>query len=105
MNEPAFLEAARVFGERIVESGKTTDERVKLAVRLALARDPKPKEVQVLKDAANRYTQAYRANPAEAQELIKVGLAPRKKLDEAEVAAWTMICSTLFNLDEFLTQH
>lgn len=105
LNEPAFLEASRVFGERIVASAKTTPERARFAFRQALGRDPKPQEAKIVIDAAKRYEAGYRANPAEAQELIKVGLKPVKKLDPAEVATWTMISSTLFNLDEFLTQH
>lgn len=105
LNEPAFLEAARVFGERLVSHSKDNAARTKEAFRLALGRAPSAAELALIQNAAKRYEATYRANPEEAKELIAVGLAPKKGLDSAEVATWTMIASTLFNLDEFLTQH
>ncbi len=106
MNEPGFLEAARVFGERIVATEKSTPDRLRFAFETAVCRAPTAAEQKVLLAAANRYLDHYRADPDEAEALRHVGIYPRRnELPAPEVAAWMLIGSTLINLDEFLTQH
>jgi hypothetical protein len=47
----------------------------------------------------------YIANPAEAEELLKVGESiVDDKLSKPELAAWTMLCNQLMNLDEVLNK-
>ena len=80
--------------------------RLRLAFRLALGHDPKSAESDTLLGSYHRYLAHYTADPADAAELVKVGMTPPDpKLPVPELAAWTLVCSTLFNLDEFLTQH
>ena len=44
---------------------------------------------------------AYRAAPEAAEALAKVGSHPQAPdLDRVEVAAWTMVLSTMMNFDE-----
>ena len=106
MNEPAFMEAARVFGERLVKSKLSPNDRIKYAFNLALGRDPSKIEQTILLGAAVRYESRYKTDLKDATELAKVGLAPiSPNLPKDQVATWTMIASTIFNLDEFLTQH
>ena len=106
MNEPAFMESARVFGERIVKSKKSPIDRVRFAFTVALGRKPSPVEEKILLRAANRYESKYRSDAKDADQLSTVGLAPKTPgLPKDEVATWTMIANTIFNLDEFLTQH
>ena len=41
-----------------------------------------------------------------AQKLLSVGESPRKtRIDAAELAAWTMVASTILNLDETITKQ
>jgi mono/diheme cytochrome c family protein len=106
MNEPAFMEASRVFGERLVKSKMTPAERISYAFNLALGRNPSKVEQTILLSAAQRYEARYKQSPKDAEELTSVGLAPMAKdLPKDQVATWTMIASTIFNLDEFLSQH
>lgn len=106
MNEPAFMESARVFGERLVRTKQTTADRIKYAFNLALGRNPSPVEQTILTNAVKRYEAKYRADMPDAEQLSAFGLAPKaEKLPKDEVATWTMIANTVFNLDEFLTQH
>jgi hypothetical protein len=47
----------------------------------------------------------YLADPAAARELIAVGEKPRDpKIPPAQLAAWTMVVSEVFNLDETLNK-
>lgn len=105
MNEPAFMESARVFGERLVRERKTPLERLRYAYALAFGRLPTATEQNILLKAVDRYEAKFKADSASASELAAVGLAPKTNLPHDEVATWTMIANTIFNLDEFLNQH
>lgn len=106
LNEPAFFEASRVFGERIVTARSSPQDRVRYAFRWALGRDPRPQELSLLVAAASRYQSQFETDLAAAKELVSVGLAPQNPdTNLAEHAAWTLIASSIFNTDEFLTQH
>jgi hypothetical protein len=102
LNEPAFVEAARAMAERVALSPNPW----RSAFELALGRPPKPEEVSVMTKALERYRQTYLSHPEDAAKLLSVGDSARNtKIDPSEHAAWTMVCSTLMNTDEFLTQH
>jgi hypothetical protein len=48
---------------------------------------------------------AYRDDGGAASGLLTVGESPRLEgLDQAELAAWTMIASAILNLDEAVTR-
>lgn len=106
MNEPAFFEASRKFGERIVATKATDAERLDFAFRTTLSRKPTPKEATILMSSLKRYQKMFSERPSDAAGVLKVGLAPISRKDDfVDSAAWSLIASTLFNLDEFLTQH
>jgi len=106
MNEPAFFEAARKFGEKIVGTKSTDESRMDFAFRTALSRKPSQKERTILMGSLKRYQKMFSERPQDAAGVIQTGLAPvDRKQDFVDQAAWSLIASTLFNLDEFLTQH
>jgi len=106
MNDPTYIEAARKLAERVLTEGPAdTNERISLAFRLATARRPNERETAVLRRAFEQQLAAYRANPAEAEKLLKVGESQRNdKLDAAELAAWATVTSMILNLDETVTK-
>ena len=58
-----------------------------------------------LTDGLARLRAHYAAKPADAEALLKVGDSKSdEKLPKAELAAWTMVCSQLLNLDEVLNK-
>ena len=105
LNDPAFVEAARIFAARIAAGGKDDKARLRSAFRTALARDPKPAELTALTTflAAQRTT--YRAAPAEAEKLLRIGFAPPTAGDPAELAAWTQVARVLLNSQEVITRY
>ena len=106
LNEPAFLEAARQMAQRVWLSAPSFEQRLALAYELALGRPPRPAESERMHASLQRYLQRYSGAPEDAQKLLSVGDAPRDgRVPLAEHAAWMMLCSTLMNTDEFLTQH
>lgn len=106
MNDPTYVEAARKLAERVMtEAPADVHERIALAFRLATARRPNERETAVLRKAYEQQLAAFRANPAEAEKLLKVGESPRnEKLDVAELAAWATVASMILNLDETVTK-
>jgi hypothetical protein len=105
LNDPTFVEAARLFAARIAAGGKDDKARLRSAFRTALARDPKPAELTALTTflAAQRTT--YRAAPAEAEKLLRIGVAPPTAGDPAELAAWTQVARVLLNSQEVITRY
>lgn len=106
MNDPTYVEAARKLAERLLrEAGPGSQERVAWAMRLTLGRLPTERELAVLLRLFETQLADFQAQPERALELLAVGEAPRDEaLDPAQLAAWTMVASTLFNLDEFVTR-
>jgi hypothetical protein len=103
LNDPTFVEAARVMATRLQTAPAA--ERMTLGFRLAMGRDPKPTELPSLEKLVAEQTAYYRANPAEATKLLKVGLSPAPAGDPAELAAWTQACRVLLNSHEAITRY
>jgi hypothetical protein len=106
MNEPAFLESSRTMAARVMQVAKSDKARLNQAYEWALDRPPHPGEVKLLLKAVSRYRHLYAQNEGAAKKLLEVGEAPQaKSLKPADQAAWMIVCSSLMNTDEFLTQH
>jgi hypothetical protein len=107
MNDPTYVEAARVLAERMMnEGGADAVRRIRYAFRLATAREPNAKEVQVLRDIERAELAQYRRNKDAAVKLIGTGESKvDPKLDASELAAWTTVASTILNLDETITRE
>jgi hypothetical protein len=62
-------------------------------------------EISTLQQTLQSAQQYYSANAEEATKLITIGATkPDAAVPAAELAAWTVITSQLFNLDEALTK-
>jgi hypothetical protein len=105
MNDPTYVEASRKLAERMMAAATSDEARISFAFRLATGRLPRPQESQVLERIYQRQLAEYRKQPAEAEDLLKVGESPRnQKLDQADLAAWTMVANTILNLDETISK-
>jgi len=107
LNDPTFVEASRVFAERLLEArGQTDGQRLEAAFRRALARKPSAKESQSLLEFLAAQREHGRVEPEEAQQFLRVGLAPRTSGVEAtELAAWAEVCRVILNLHETITKY
>ncbi|MFN0068866.1 MAG: PSD1 and planctomycete cytochrome C domain-containing protein [Limisphaerales bacterium] len=106
LNDPTFVEAARVLAARLLQDGKNDAQRIVLAYERALARSPEPAERDGLLALLERQREHYRGNEAETQALFTNGLAPLPAgLDPAELAAWTQVCRVILNLHETITRY
>src|SRR5262249_59457263 len=107
MNDPQFVEAARVFAQRVLaEGGESVEGRLIHAFRLAVARTPDQSELELLRELHEKQRARFAADPAHAEALVKSGLAPRPAgLDTVELATWTALCNVLLCLDETITRE
>ncbi|WP_394793269.1 DUF1553 domain-containing protein [Armatimonas sp.] len=101
LNDPQFVEAARVLGEKIVRDGGMTDtQRVVFAFRTLATRFPTPTEARLLEQLYATERQLFTADSASAAKLLTVG---EKKTDPAlnpiEVACATAVAQAILNLD------
>ena len=106
MNDPQYVEAARHLGERMIMISNNEGDRLDYAFQLVTARHPSHSEKSVLKDLLNENLAKYSKDQAAAQKLISVGESPvNKEIKPSELAAYTMVASTLLNLDEVLNKN
>ena len=105
LNDPAYVEAARVMAQRVVAFAPTDAARIDEAFRLATAHAPAPAEKKILTARLAKLRTEFAADPAAAAELSATGEAPRlTTLPPVEHAAWTTLCLLILNLDETLSK-
>jgi hypothetical protein len=107
LDDPSYVEAARVLAARLIaEAGPDPSARIDRAYRLALARQPRRAELEVLMELLARHERQYRADPSAARELLGIGEAPTPEdLDPVELAAWTSVARVILNLHETVTRN
>jgi len=106
LNDPTFVEAARVFGERIVAGGGSTfNERLDFAFRRTVSRLPDAQERAIASKLFRESLKRYQADPESAAKLAGVGLASAATLDPVTVAAWTTVARALLNMSETVTRN
>jgi len=107
MNDPTYVEAARVLAERVMLVGRGGEtSRVREVFRRLTGRLPGPAEQQLLLRTLRFYRMRYRNNPPAATRLVRVGESvANKMLDVSELAAYTAIAGLVMNLDEVVTKE
>lgn len=106
MNDVTFVEAARVLAQRILSAEKDEESILQNVFSRVLSRPPNGDEIKVLLSSKNRYYEKYTKDPDAAQALISFGERPvDPAISTATLASWTMICSTLLNLDETVSKE
>jgi mono/diheme cytochrome c family protein len=107
LNDPAFVESARVFAQRIMEhGGPSIRDKLIYAFRTAVARPPTEAELDVLKQTFADELNRYAKDAAGAKALVSSGNYPRPSgLDVTELAAWTTIGNVILSLDETVTRE
>ncbi len=107
LNDPTFIEAARVFATRILrEGGSTTEERLRWAWNVALSRAPTDRELAAMGNLIAADRAEFDSDPASVDALFKTGLAPIPEgINKPDLAAWTSAARAIFNLNEFVTRN
>lgn len=107
LNDPTFVEAAKAFAVRILESDTNGSQgRLDYAFREALSRAATPDERKVLTGFLARQLAHYRENPNQADALLGTGLYEvSSTLERTEAAAWTSVARAILNKHEFVMRY
>lgn len=107
LNDPQFVEAARVLAERLIKAeGSTVETQLDAAFRLLTSRTPSAKERTILLNLYRDQHEHFAKAPEEAKAFLSVGESPRdEKLDATDLAATAMVVRLLFNFDECVTKR
>ncbi len=104
-NDPQFLEAARALGAVMAEQG-SPGEGVEEGVLRVLGRYPTATEAKVLAAAQARYRKAFQGRRGDAEDLLSAGEWQAGSSEKiVELASWTLVASTLLNMDEAMTRQ
>jgi hypothetical protein len=106
LNDPIFVEAARVFAQHAMKDGGSTPaDRIAWAFRRAVSRSPSEEEHALLMDLYANQHARFKGDPSAADALLAVGEAPLdSSLDRNELAAMTTVSRTILNLHEVVTR-
>jgi hypothetical protein len=107
LNDVTYFEAARVLANRMIkEGGPSPEGRLNVAFERTLSRPPSKQESKILTASLQRRLAHYRQNLAAAKKLISDGDAKNDTgIAPAELAAYTVVASTILNMDETLTKE
>jgi hypothetical protein len=106
LNDPTYVEASRIFAERIYRSSKKTPDRINIAFHMALQRDASAQEIDILTKLYEKHRPHYLVNEKDALAILGVGYTPASKsLPAADLAAWTSVARAILNLHEAITRN
>jgi hypothetical protein len=110
LNDPIYVEAARVFAQRVLRNGgPTVESRLNWAFSQALERTPEDGERKVLSDLYASSLAKFAGDRSAADRLLQVGESPLapgfdKGLDRARLAAMTGVTRVMLNLHEMINR-
>ena len=106
LNDPTWVEAARLIAQRSMEQSADVDAQIQLAFQRIVCRVATDREVDQMKATLNQQVVFFQLQAGAAKEFLSVGSYPRNEaLDETQHAALAAVCLAILNLDEALTRE
>ncbi|SDN08428.1 DUF1553 domain-containing protein [Kriegella aquimaris] len=106
MNDPQFVEAARVLSERVIRENSNKKDQILHAHRLLTGRRPNDEVLTLLIELEQETREKFSSNTDLVKELLAVGEHPVAiELPALEVAAMTVVNNTLLSLDETIMKR
>jgi hypothetical protein len=101
LNDPQYVEAARVLAERALkEGGASTRQRIEYAFRRLTGREADRREASILAALWREERGVFSKEPGRARQLVAVGDSKADpSLDVADLAATTVLTQAILNLD------
>ena len=99
LNESEYLNAARHLAmNTIKEKDRSDSKRLRIVYETITSKVPDKNEKKILVGLLKDLNKAYLDNP-ELAEALSQGLSLSSKEKKAELAAWTVVINTLYNMD------
>jgi hypothetical protein len=105
MNEAQYFEAARYFAQRLLaDLDQRDEERLRAAYEAVTSHLPDAGELADLRIGLDNFRSIYRDDPPAALALTS-DLKQASDAQRMELAAYTMVINSLFNLDVAKTRE
>ncbi|WP_232834807.1 DUF1553 domain-containing protein [Pleomorphovibrio marinus] len=105
LNDPTYVEAAKVLGHWMAEQDNVEDGIVK-AFRKLSARPPNPKELEVLLSLQKKEKEKFETDPGRSLGWLASGEYDLANIpNQAAVAAAAVVASTIMNSDAVITKR
>jgi hypothetical protein len=106
LNDPTWVEAARVLAQESMKANKDVDARLADAFRKVICRAPTSEETKILRRAFAKQEAIYKADPMSAKAFLSMGSSKRdESLDLSSHAGLSAVCLAIMNLDEAMTRE
>ncbi len=107
LNDPIYVEASRVFAERILrEGGESVAAKIDWAYREAYSRKPLLSEGALLIELYGKHLREFSGDPEAAKAFIDIGENPAPDdMDPVLLASWSSVSRTLFNTHEMIYRY
>lgn len=105
LNDPQYVEAARNLAENVIPLKEDPNSIANEIALRVLGRKFSETELAIVLQSHRDFAAHYESHPEDAEELLKIGNSPtNESLNPPTVAAWTMTCNQIMNLDEALNK-
>ncbi|QMU26633.1 DUF1553 domain-containing protein [Adhaeribacter radiodurans] len=105
LNDPTFLEAAKVLGERMTKEANTRQAIIQTYRQLTGRTPQEPEVALLLRLQENQYIK-FKNKPNKTSGWLQAGMYPTsKKLEPALIAANAVVASTILNSDATITKR
>lgn len=106
MNDPQFLEAARLLGNRAIkEGGSSTEHRIQFIAKVLLVRTLEQEQVSFLVKTHEKLLAKYSQDKEATNDLLKVGDSSiDPSIPPSEQVVWMLIASSIMNTDAAITK-
>ncbi|MFM1769940.1 MAG: hypothetical protein RJA22_2469 [Verrucomicrobiota bacterium] len=105
LNDPQFVEAARVLAERALARARKPEEALDIMGEQILLRPLSSRETDIVRRTWKEMQSFFEQEPAAARELLATGESkPAGDLPAPQLAALTLVANQLMNLDESLNK-
>jgi len=106
LNDVSVLESSRELARTAIKQKSTVSERLDMMACRILSRALEERERLILEREFQMALKHYRNAPQDAFQLLDVGQPPNKsESNPGELAAYMVIASMIFNLDEAITHE
>ncbi|WP_299547400.1 DUF1553 domain-containing protein [Seonamhaeicola sp.] len=107
LNDPQFVEASRALACRLYEDPELAfEDKIKKGYLLTLTREPQDDEMAILKALYREQLEYFSKKPKALDQYLNIGdFKVPEVLDKHKIAALSVVCNTLFNMDEVYTKR
>ena len=107
LNDPQFIEAARVLAEKILsQESRNPNSIIDAAFQELLGRKPDGREEKICTQLFEEQLAIFKNDSGAVQNILSIGEFPKEsKVPSEQLAAATMLLNTLMNHDEFVMKR